>query len=76
MNALIAYFLAHPVLMAMLASVLSILSLDIDAYIEFRRKHDPGASYDFVIVFLRLFKGLIVPVLATLGAMGYQAVTQ
>ncbi len=75
MTDVIGYFLAHPILLGMTASVLSILSLDIDNYITFRTQH-PGASYDFVVVFLRLFKGLIAPLILALGAMGYQAVTQ
>lgn len=74
MNDAIAFLLAHPVLLGMGTSVLSILSLDIDAYIRHRQEH-PGAPYDFVVVGLKLFKGLIVPLLATLGAMGYQAAT-
>lgn len=68
----INFFIAHPVLLAMTYSVLTVLSADLRAYAAFRKEH-PGASYDFVVVGLRLFDGLIGPVILTLGAAGYSA---
>lgn len=57
----------HPVLAVVLASALTTLTTDLQSYIAFRKDH-PGASYDFVVVALRLVVGGLGPLVLLLGS--------
>lgn len=55
-----------PAVKAALIGALAALALDLDAFVTFRKEH-PGASYDWLVVGVKVCKAAIVTGLAGFG---------